>query len=236
MPSKFIARALVALLLVTGAAHASEADVKKGMEALLKGRKVDGVKKTPYLGLYEVRLGKQLFYTDAKVTYIIDGNIIEAKSGTNLTEERMSEITAIKFSELPLNLAVKTVLGDGKRVIATFEDPNCGYCKKFATELQGMNNLTVYTFLLPIISPDSPEKVKAVWCSPDRSKAWNDLMTKGIPPPGGNCEPPTEKVLALAAKHNITGTPTIFLSSGERIPGAVPAAKLEEMLKKIAVK
>jgi thiol:disulfide interchange protein DsbC len=238
MLRKFVARALAALLLVAGAALADEASVKKSFEALpaLKGKKVNGVRKTPYLGMYEVRLGDQLFYTDAKVTYIFDGNIIETKSGANLTEERISEITAIKFSELPLDLAVKTVRGNGKRVLATFEDPNCGYCKVLAKDMQGMDNLTVYTFLLPIISPDSPEKVRAVWCSPDRSKAWNDLMLRDIPPAGGNCEPPTEKVKALAIKLKISATPTIFLSNGERRPGAVPAAKLEELLQKIAAK
>lgn len=234
MLKTLISHALAALLLVAGAAHADEAAVKKGMEALIKGKKVDGVRKTPYLGLYEVRLGNQLYYTDEKVTYIFDGSIIEAKTRTNLTEERINQISAIKFSELPLDLAVKTVRGDGKRVIATFEDPNCGYCRKLAGELQGMNNITVYTFLLPIIAAESVDKVKAVWCSPDRSKAWSDLMTKGVQPTGGNCEVPTEKVLALGQKLNVTGTPTIFLPNGERIPGAVSAARLEELLKKVA--
>lgn len=226
--------ALAALLLPTGAAHADEASVKKGMEALIRGKKVDGVRKTPYLGLYEVRLGNQLYYTDEKVTYIFDGNIIEAKTRTNLTEERINQLSTIKFSELPLDLAVKTVRGDGRRVIATFEDPNCGFCKKLAGELQGMNNITIYTFLLPIIAADSADKAKAVWCSPDRSKAWTELMTKGIQPTGGSCEVPTEKVLALGKKLNVTGTPTIFLPNGERIPGAVSAARLEEMLQKVA--
>jgi thiol:disulfide interchange protein DsbC len=238
MLRKFVARALAALLLVAGAALADEASVKKAFEALpqLKGKKVDGVRKTSQLGLYEIRLGNQLFYTDEKAKYIFDGNIIEAQSGINLTEERMSVITAINFSELPLDLAVKTVRGNGKRILATFEDPNCGYCKVLAKDMQGMDNLTIYTFLLPIIAADSPEKARAVWCSPDRSKAWNDLMTKDVPPAGGNCVPPTEKVKALAIKLNVSATPTIFLSNGERHPGAVPAAKLEEMLKKIAAK
>lgn len=235
MFKNLISRALAALLFVAGAAHADEASVKKAMEAWLGGGKVDGVTKTAYLGLYEVRVGGEIIYTDEKLSYVFVGNVIDGKSRANLTQERLNKLSAIKFSDLPFDLAIKTVRGDGKRVIATFEDPNCTYCKKFARELQGMNNITVYTFMLPILSRDSADKAKAVWCSPDRSKAWNDLMISGTAPAEGNCDAPIEKVMALGQKYNVRGTPTIFLPNGERIPGAVPAAKLEEALKKITL-
>lgn len=225
--------ALLALLLLASAAHANEAAVKQAVEAWL-GAKVDGVKKTPYLGLYEIRLGNEIIYTDEKISYIFEGNVIDGKTRQNLTQERIIKLSAIKFSDLPLDLAVKTVRGDGKRVIATFEDPNCSYCRRLAKELQSMNNITIYTFLLPILSPDSASKSKAVWCAADRSKAWNDLMLNGTVPATGTCDAPIEKVMALGKKLNVTGTPTIFFSNGERAPGALPAAQIEHRLAQAA--
>ena len=232
MFKNLIAPALLALLLIAGAAQADEAKVKQAVEAAL-GEKTEGVRKTNALGLYEVRIGGEILYTDEKANYLITGNIIDLKTRQNLTQERMNKLSAIKFSDLPLELAVKTVKGDGKRVFATFEDPNCGYCKKLAKEMAGMNNVTIYTFLLPILSQDSAEKSKAVWCAADRAKAWSDLMVNGTVPAAGTCDAPIEKVVALAQKYKVRGTPTIFLSNGERIPGALPIAQLEQKLAQV---
>ena len=232
MFKNLISHVLVALLLLAGTAHANEAAVRKSVEAWLGG-KVDSVRKTNLLGLYEVQLGSEIYYTDEKVSLLFDGSIIDTKTRTNLTQERLNKLSAIRFADLPLELAVKTVKGDGKRVFATFEDPNCGYCKKLAKEMAGMNNVTIYTFLLPILSQDSVSKSRSVWCAADRSKAWNDLMVSNQSLPPGTCDAPIEKVMALAQKYNIRGTPTIFLSNGERIPGAVPVAQLEQKLAQI---
>lgn len=232
MLDKLAKTALLALLLAAGAAHADEAKVRQAVETWLGG-KVEGVRKTNILGLYEVRVGGDLLYTDEKVSHIFAGSIIDARTRVNLTQERMNKLSAISFADLPLELAVKTVRGDGKRVIATFEDPNCTYCRKLARELQSVNNITVYTFLLPILSKDSADKSRAVWCAADRGKAWNDLMLSGTVPATGNCEAPIEKILALAQKYNIRGTPTIFLANGERIPGAISVAQLEQKLAQI---
>ena len=232
MFKNLISHVLVALLLLAGTAHANEAAVRKSVEAWLGG-KVDSVRKTNLLGLYEVQLGSEIYYTDEKVSLLFDGSIIDTKTRTNLTQERLNKLSAIRFADLPLELAVKTVKGDGKRVFATFEDPNCGYCKKLAKEMAGMNNVTIYTFLLPILSQDSVSKSRSVWCAADRSKAWNDLMVSNQSLPPGTCDAPIEKVMALAQKYNIRGTPTIFLSNGERSPGAVPVAQLEQKLAQI---
>lgn len=221
---------LLALTLALGvSAHADEASVRKSVEAWMGG-KVDGVRKSGLLGLYEIQIGNELYYTDEKVSLLFDGNIIDTKTRRNLTQERQNRLSAIRFEELPLESAVKTVRGNGKRVFATFEDPNCHYCKKLQKELADMTDVTIYTFLIPILSPDSETKSRAVWCASDRSQAWHDLMVKGIVPPTGTCEAPIKKNLALAQKYNVRGTPTIFLSNGERIPGAVPVAQLEQLL------
>ncbi|MFA7268353.1 MAG: DsbC family protein [Sterolibacterium sp.] len=235
MFKKILACTLAVLSLTVGLAHADETDIKKAVASLIgTNAKVSAVRKAEALGLYEVQIGNEIFYSDEKGNYFVQGDIIDVKSHINLTDARRNKLAQIKFSELPLDLAVKTVRGNGKRVFASFEDPNCGYCKKFAKELAGMTDFTMYTFLTPILSPDSGEKSKAIWCSADRAKTWNDWMVGGVVPTAGNCATPVDKVLALSQKLNIRGTPTIFYSNGERIPGMVSAARLEQDLNRIA--
>ncbi len=226
--------ALFAALFSAQIATASEADVKKGVEAWLgsNGPRVDAVRKADALGLYEVQIDGELVYTDDKVTHVILGDIIDTKSRRNLTEERKQKLSQIKFSDLPLDLAIKQVKGNGKRMLATFEDPNCTYCKKLAKELQGVSDVTIYTFIYPILSPDSSEKAKNLWCAGDRAKAWNDLMVDGKAPAAANCDHPTDKVVAFGRKLNIRGTPTMFFADGTRAPGYMPAPMLQKALDK----
>jgi thiol:disulfide interchange protein DsbC len=168
---------------VVFAQTAQESAIKKLIEPKLgQGVKVDSVIKTPYSGLFEVRVGSDILYTDEKAQYLFVGNVLDAKSGTNYTKARTDELSKIKFSDLPLESALKMVKGDGKRVIAVFEDPNCGYCKRFRKTLAGMDNITVYTFLYNILSEDSTVKSKNVWCSADRNKAWDEWMLNGKAP------------------------------------------------------
>jgi len=209
---------------------ADEASVKKAVEAKL-GTKVSSVLKSPYLGLYEVYADGQILYTDEKLTAIIAGTLIDGKTMKNVTAERMQKLTAIKFSDLPLELAVKQVRGDGRRVLATFEDPNCGYCKKLAKDITKLDNVTIYTFLYPILSPDSLEKSNQIWCSSDKARAWNDWMMDGKLSGKGDCDTSAvRKTVELGHKLAITGTPTLFFADGERVPGAVPIAQIEKKL------
>lgn len=213
-------------------AMADETDIRKAMEAKL-GTKVESVTKSGYMGLYEVYADGQLLYTDEKMTTIIvGGQLIDAKTMKNVTDERMKKLTAIKFSELPLERAIKQVRGDGKRIMATFEDPNCGYCKRLAKELLKLDNVTVYTFLYPILSEDSVRKSKQIWCSSDRAKAWNDWMIDGKAPAGReDCDTSAvTKNQEFGRKLNISGTPTMFFSDGERVPGAMPLPRIEQKL------
>lgn len=227
-------------LFATAALAADDADVKKAVEPVLQQLfgptlKVDGVRKAGMLGLYEIQIGGEILYSDEKGSYLIRGEILDVKAKKNVTEERKNKLAQIKFSDLPLDLAVKTVRGSGKRVFATFEDPNCGYCKKLAKDMGSMTDFTMYTFMLPILGGDSPEKTKAIWCAQDKAKAWSDWMVNNTAPAaaGANCNVPMDKLVALGQKLNVRGTPTIFLSDGSRIPGAVPAAQLEQALNQV---
>ncbi len=232
---KIIAFALTALALATSPAYADEADIKKAVATLYGSNvKVSAVRKAEALGLYEVQIGSDILYADEKGSYFIQGDIIDVHAHLNLTDARRNKLAQIKFSDLPLELAMKTVRGNGKRVFATFEDPNCGYCKKLAKEIVGITDFTMYTFMVPILSPDSSEKTKAIWCSADRIKTWNEWMVNGVPPTAGTCAAPIDKVLALGQKLNVRGTPTIFFSNGERIPQFIPAARLDQELTRIA--
>lgn len=233
-------RLLVLVLLAPLLALAQAADpagkfttetiIKRTLESRLGGVKIEAVAKTPYLGLYEVRLDGEILYTDEKINYIFSGNIIDAKNMQNITEKRLRDLTAIKWENLPLDAAVKTVRGNGKRTLAVFSDPNCPYCKRFEKDLAKVDDLTIYTFLYPILSQDSHDKSRAVWCSADRSKAWSDLMLNGAVLTATRCDTPIEKTLALGRKYRVTGTPTLVFANGERVPGAISAEQVEKLL------
>ena len=208
----------------------NEAIIKRTLENRMGGVKVEAVAKTPYLGLYEVRLDGEILYTDEKMNYIFSGNIIDAKTMQNITEKRLRDLTAIQWENLPLDAAVKTVRGNGKRTLAIFSDPNCPYCKRFEKDLAKVDDVTIYTFLYPILSQDSHEKSKAVWCSADKSKAWSELMLNGTVPTAARCDTPIENNLALGRKYRVTGTPTLIFANGERVPGAIAAEQIEKLL------
>jgi thiol:disulfide interchange protein DsbC len=219
----------------TSAASAAEDNVKKQFIERFGAVGVDGVTRTPY-GLYEIRIGSNLIYTDEKVSFVLDGNLIDAATKKNVTQERIEKLLAVNFDDLPLKLAVKQVRGNGSRRMALFEDPNCGYCKQLRHSMQGIDNVTIYTFLYPILAADSASRSRDVWCSPDKAKAWEDWMLNGKAPATGNCDAPLQAVLALGKKLQVTGTPTIFFGDNTRVGGAIPAdqlrAKLDSMSKK----
>jgi len=235
-----IIRRSLALLLVAlaGTVFADEASVRKGVEGFIASSSpaVDSVAKTPYGGLYEVVLKSgEIVYTDDQVSFIIDGSVIDAKTRKNMTQARQNQLSAIDFNTLPLEQAVKVVKGNGSRSIATFEDPNCVYCKKLAKELQGMKDVTIYTFLYPILAPDSTEKSKNIWCAKDKGQAWTEWMVEAkVPaavPASAKCDTAAiDKNVALGRKLRINGTPTIFLTDGSRIGGYVSVAELEKNL------
>jgi thiol:disulfide interchange protein DsbC len=201
---------------------ADEADVRKAAESKLG--KVEKITKAPMAGMWEVTVEGQIFYVDDKASYVLFGNLLDMKTGKNITAER-------QFNSLPLDLALKQVRGSGKNVMVTFEDPNCGYCKKLAKDITTLKDVTVYTFLLPVLGDDSYEKSKAIWCAPDRTKAWMDWMTAGKAPPAApaKCDiAGLNKSAQLGSRLRISGTPAIFFAGGERVGGYISAAEIEK--------
>ncbi|MGH8640740.1 MAG: DsbC family protein [Burkholderiales bacterium] len=231
MSSRLIASSLLFTCLIAGAASASEA-VRKGVQARFPEMAIESVQKTPFSGLYEVVVGGRIVYTDEKVSYIFIGNLIDARGAAerDLTRERNAQL-AVQTLKKASEQAIKRVRGNGKRVIYTFEDPNCGYCKQLQKELAKINDITIYTFLWPILSQDSIDKSRAIWCAKDRAKAWDDAMLRGAATQSdGNCVTPFEKNHELTQRFGIRGTPAIFLADGRMLGGYVPAAELEQAM------
>ena len=218
-------------LLSIGLSYAqTEQQIKTDLQKKLgASTKIRGISASPLPGIYEVLVGNEVFYTDAKSQYLIQGEMIELATGKNLTEQRQNDLNRIKWADLNQANAFKAVRGNGTRQLAIFSDPNCGYCKRLEKSLQQLDNVTIYTYLIPILSADSAQKSKQIWCSADPNKAYIDWMVNGIAPSGKtDCSNPLDKNLTFAKTYGITGTPTLFFTDGSRFPGAVQIADIEK--------
>ena len=226
---------LALLTTLSVGALAQEATIRKNIATRLPQLKaIDEVRKTDLPGIFELRVnGTEIYYTDAQANYLIDGSLIDTRNRRNLTEERVEKLTAIQFDTLPIKDAFTIVRGTGERKMAVFEDPNCGYCKRFERDLQKVDNVTVYLFLYPILGADSTEKSKAIWCAKDRVLAWQDWMLRdqAVPAAAAMCDTSAlARNVDVGRKHKITGTPTLLFTNGARVPGAVDNKKIEQML------
>ncbi|HEX5338659.1 MAG TPA: DsbC family protein [Gallionella sp.] len=237
------AKTIFALLLMfllpsvhAPSAYAGENEIRQSLQSKFPNAgKLEHITKTPYAGLYEVVIGDQLLYTDDQGLYLFDGSVIDAKNRTDLTEQRRRQLFAIDFDKLPLDLAVKKVKGNGKRKLAYFTDPNCGYCKRLEKELSKVSDVTLYLFMYPIF-PGSDEIVRNVRCAKDPVKAWDELMLNGNAPANATCKTPTDKVQALGRKLRVNGTPNLIFADGIQAPGYLPAEELEKRMNEAAKK
>lgn len=231
--------AALALCLAALPAGANEAQIRKVLEQKLQGVKIEGIAPAPVPGLWEVRYrtprGIQILYSNATATHVIDGRIVDLRNDRDLTEERLRKLNAIRFDSLPMEQAVKIQRGNGKRVLAMFSDPYCPACKQFEQTLQQIDDITIYVFMYPVIRPELADHSKAVWCSPDRGKAWLDLALRGQRPTSGlNCETPIDKNVELGHSLGVNSTPTLIFANGERVAGGMRIADLVPILDKTA--
>ena len=233
---RFVSTVLASVAMALSfSASAQEDVIRKALsERIPQLQKIDEVSATPMQGLYEVRIGTDLFYSDSKGNYLIQGELIDTQAHRNLTEDRINKLTAIDFNSLPLKDAIKVVRGNGSRKLAVFEEPNCGYCKRFEKELQNVKDVTIYMFLYPILGPDSTEKSRNLWCAKDPAKEWVSHMTKGTDAPAAaaSCDTTAlDRNIDFGRKYKITGTPAVIFADGSRVPGAISAAEVEKRLK-----
>lgn len=215
---------------------ADDEQIRKAVNSMFNAKDaVREINKLPYGDLHEVVLSDgQVLYSDGRGTFLLQGSLIDVEKRLDVTEKRESERARLNFAELPLNQAIKQVRGNGKRILVTFEDVNCGYCKKLAVDLKNLKDATIYTFMIPILAADSEVKAKNIWCAADRAKAWNDWMVDGKQPAAAKCDDPIKKNLELANKYRIRGTPAIYLSDGSRAGGGyLPLDKIEAALTRV---
>jgi thiol:disulfide interchange protein DsbC len=222
------------LLMVSVAASADEAAIRKAAQAKFPRANIQSITKLPYLGLYELIVNGEIVYSDENFDYIIyEGNIIDIKNDRNFTEERKRKLAIIPFDDLPLEYAFKRVKGKGERKMAVFTDPDCPFCKRIEGDLAKVDNVTIYMFLFPIDSlhPNATDKAKRIWCSADRTKAWDEYMQKGVTPAAApTCDNPVDKLVQFGSQRGINATPTLVFANGERVPGAISASQIEKLL------
>ena len=194
---------------------------------------VKGLHKSPLPGLYELDVGSELLYTNETGSLIFAGRIVDTKTRQDLSAAAWNELNAIDFNALPFDLAIKTVRGDGSRKLAVFADPLCPYCRQLEQEMQGVTNITIYTFLFPLetLHPGASIKSVNIWCSKDRSGTWAKWMLQKTEPENSRCVgAPIDKLEALGQKLNVDSTPTLFTADGKRTRGAIKHNEIESLL------
>lgn len=229
-------KSLLAIVLaaLSASVQADEAAIRKALAERYPQVSVNSVSPSPVVGIHEVWANGQLFYTDGQGDYLFLGTLVDTRSKTNLSQQRLAELRAVKFDSLPLDKAFTLVKGKGERKVAVFSDPDCPFCKRLEKELTQIDNLTVYVFLYPLaeLHPKAVEVAKNVWCSPDRAKSWSDYMLDGkTPAVAEKCEHPLDAIAQLASQLGIGGTPAVIFANGKRVDGYMPAKQIEEMLK-----
>ena len=193
--------------------------------------RIDRVAPTETPGLYEVVMGSNLAYIDASGRYWLFGHRVDMHSQTDLTAQRLQELDRVEFAALPLNDAIKRVRGSGKRILAVFADPDCGHCKRLERTLAALPDVTVYTFLVPLLAPQSADKARHIWCAPDRLRAWDEwMLANQAPAPAAQCDDPLARNGALAQRLRINATPTLVAADGRRRAGALSLAELSAWL------
>jgi thiol:disulfide interchange protein DsbC len=227
---------MLVLGFFSGTAYADEAAIRQAVQAQFPEHKLDSLKKVPFLGLYEVVLGEDVFYVDEKAEYFFFGHVVDAKTRNSLTNDRVQEIKAarrVSLDTLPLQYAIKTVKGDGARKLAVYTDPNCPYCKKLEKELLSIDNITIYTLLYPVLN-GSMELSKKIWCAENQIKAWDDFMLRNVAPASKECETPLDALVKSGRENRVSGTPTLIFADGSIVGGLIPAAAIEEKLQSAA--
>lgn len=209
------------------------ASVLAKLKELYPSTQFTGIRKSEVDGIYEVMMRNNVAYTDKTGRFFMFGHLWDMQERTDVTAERLADANKVDFDSLPLSDAFVRVKGKGKRRIALFSDPDCPYCKRLEVELAKLDDITIYTFPYPLdqLHPDAKRKSVAIWCAKDQGKAWDEFMQIGkITPLEVNCENPVERNIALGNSMGINGTPTMILSNGHKLSGALPADQLEKAI------
>lgn len=203
------------------------------LKTMYPNTRFNSIQATPVAGIYEVVMGKNIAYTDREGRYFIFGHLFDMHEQVDLTAQREEEVKESQRVEFPskyLQNAIKTVHGDGTRQLVVFADPNCPYCKKLESELGRIDNVTIYTFLYPVLGEDSKSLSIATWCSHDPAATWDSWMVGHKRPALVSCTSPLNDNLELGSRLGVNGTPAIITADGRLIPGAASADQIEKWM------
>jgi len=214
------------------AAAPSTADVEARFRQAMPKTQVTEVRVAPVSGLYEVAAGRNVFYVDSEVKYIVMGSIYDIANQLDLTTVRAGELNRIDFAQLPEKAAIVIKQGTGQHKVAVFSDPDCPFCKKIEPELAKLQDTTIYVYLMPLpMHTDAARKSAAVWCDKDPAAAWRSLMISGKEPGGGaKCGLPIADVAKVAKAYGIKATPTLVSGDGKIHAGFMPAEKIHQWI------
>lgn len=219
------------------AANAIESSLANRLQALYPSTRFGAVSPTPWPGVFEVVMGANLAYVDHSGQYFVFGHLYDMKAQRDLTAERKDTLARIDFATLPLADAMKEVRGNGVRALAIFSDPDCPYCQKLESDIRELTNVTIYTFLMPLVSlhPAAHRKAVSVWCAKDRITTWQAMMWRGEVAPQADCPHPVDRNVALGERLGINGTPTLIAFDGRMLPGAASKEQIEAWLQRSVV-
>jgi len=194
--------------------------------------KILEIREAPWEGLWEVvsEVGqdRMIIYIDRNLKFIITGQILDRQAKRNLTMDRLKEFRKVDPHRLPLENAIS--MGDGKRKLYVFTDPQCHFCSQLHEELKQVKDLQVFFFLFPL-NPASYEKAKSIWCSKDRLKALEESY-HGKQPGPSSCNASTiDRNLELGKHLLIASTPTLLFQNGKVVEGYLLPDALENLLK-----
>ena len=209
--------------------HSLEQIKNQIQQSIGQGKKVDSIRRLDDLNLYEVVIDSNIIYTNLDATFLISGDIFDIKTKRNLTENQREKIAKNLISPSK-KLAIKRIKGNGKKVLYTFEDPYCGYCAKLNKNINELENTTIYTFIIPIISDNSKVMAQKIWCNKNPDEAWSNWMESQLEPDSKNCDAPINELEKLARRLMITGTPILFSANGMRQNGYAETSVIEKLI------
>ena len=226
---------LAALAMSSTLALANVDTVKANLKQQHPNLDIQNIQATEMRGIYSGSMQGQVVYLNEDAKHILAGSMIRLSDQQNLTKALLVQQNSIDWKKLPLQDALKTVRGTGKRQLAIFSDPNCPYCKQLEVELKKLNDVTIYTFILPL-KAQSVRPSQQVYCEANPAQAWEDLIAKGLSPrTSQSCANPIQSNLKLAQSLGLNGTPAIIFSNGFKVMGAYPAAQIEQIFKEFGL-
>lgn len=250
---RLLAAALLAAASLHGALAAptlEEANLMATLKKAYPATNFTSVTASEVPGIYEVWMGPNVAFISPKnPRFFIMGRLLDAQTATDLTGPKLARAQhsargvadtvdspdrPIDTSKLPLQDALKVVHGSGARTIYSFSDPACSFCRRLEPELAKLQDITIYTFVLPFQGRQLPQ---GVLCSADPVKSWQSVMLNGDTTGlngQADCASPLDRNVALARQLGVNGTPTIFYADGTRTTGYVPLSEIDRRIVAVA--